>query len=142
MQEIYSDIPFLSAILVCCATAIGVMLLLPARMTDTIKWVCAIASGMTLLISLYLFWAYDRGAGGLQFAEKISWIPKLGISYHNGVDGFSVPMLLLTGLVFFSGVLTMWELKVRVKEFFVLLVSLVTGVFGMFMALDLFFIFV
>ncbi|MCG6909800.1 MAG: NADH-quinone oxidoreductase subunit M [Deltaproteobacteria bacterium] len=142
MQVIYSDIPFLTLILACCIGAIVVVLLTPSRMTRAIKWVCAVSSAMTLVISLYLFVAYDRAIGGLQFGERVDWIPGLGISYHNAIDGFSAPMLLLTGIVFFTGVLTMWELDVRVKEFFALLVSLVTGVFGMFMALDLFFIFV
>jgi NADH-quinone oxidoreductase subunit M len=66
----------------------------------------------------------------------------LGISYFNAVDGFSLPMLLLTGIVFFTAVLTMWELELRVKEFMALIFLLVTGVFGLFMSLDLFFIFV
>ena len=59
--------------------------------------------------------------GGLQFVEKFQWIPSLGITYFNGADGFGLPMLLLTGIVFFTGVLTMWELQTRVKEFFALL---------------------
>jgi NADH-quinone oxidoreductase subunit M len=78
----------------------------------------------------------------MQFAEKIDWVPSMGISYFNAVDGFSLPMLLLTGIVFFTGVLTMWEMEKRVKEFFALMYLLVTGVFGLFMSLDLFFIFV
>jgi NADH-quinone oxidoreductase subunit M len=43
------------------------------------------------------------GPGGYQFAEKIDWIPSMGIHYFNAVDGFNLPMLLLTGLVFFTG---------------------------------------
>jgi NADH-quinone oxidoreductase subunit M len=60
----------------------------------------------------------------------------------NAVDGYALPMLLLTGIVFFTAVLTMWELELRVKEFLALIFLLVTGVFGLFMSLDLFFIFV
>jgi NADH-quinone oxidoreductase subunit M len=78
----------------------------------------------------------------LQFVEKIPWVESLGISYFNAVDGFSLPNLLLTGIVFFTGVLTMWELNIRVKEFFALYFVLVTGVFGLFMSMDLFFIFI
>ena len=81
-------------------------------------------------------------AGGYQFAERVDWIPSFGISYFNAVDGFSLPMILLTGIVFFTAVLTMWELELRVKEFFALIFLLVAGVFGLFMSLDLFFIFV
>ena len=97
---------------------------------------------MAFVLSIYLFIAYDRSQGGLQFVEKVVWMKSLGIHYFNGADGFNLPLLLLTGIVHFTGVLTMWELEERVKEFFVLYFLLVMGVFGFFMSLDLFFIFV
>ncbi len=142
MTLLLARFPFLSALLVCCIGGLLLVLLLPAGKTREIKWVSAATSGLTLFISLYLFLAFDRNIGGLQFVEKRPWVPSLGISYFNGVDGFSVPMILLTGVVFFTGVLTMWDLEKRVKEFFAMIILLVIGVFGMFMALDLFFIFV
>jgi NADH-quinone oxidoreductase subunit M len=134
--------PFLSLLLLSCAAGLLTILLIPARRTTAIKWVSAVFSGITLVVSIYLYCAYDQALGGYQFVERIAWIPSLGISYFNGVDGFSLPMLLLTGIVFFTAVLTMWELELRVKEFFALIFLLVTGVFGLFMSLDLFFIFV
>jgi len=137
-----AQFPFLSLILVCCAGGLLLVLVLPARQTSAIKWASAASGALTLLVSLYLFVAYDQTRGGFQFVEQLEWIPGLGISYLNGVDGFSAPLLLLTGIVYFTGVLTMWELQTRVKEFFALFILLVTGVFGMFMALDLFFIFI
>lgn len=118
------------------------ILFIPEDKKDHIKWVSAVCSGITLIISIYLFFSYDKSLGGLQFVEKVRWIPSMGISYFNGADGFGLPMLLLTGIVFFTGVLTMWELETRVKEFFALVFLLVTGVFGLFMSMDLFFIFV
>ena len=129
-------------LLLCCGLGLLTILLIPARHTRAIKIVSAVFSGLTLAISIYLFSVYDRIAGGYQFVERVDWIPSLGIAYHNGIDGFAAPMLLLTGIVFFTAVLTMWELDLRVKEFFSLIFLLVAGVFGMFMALDLFFIFV
>jgi len=65
-----------------------------------------------------VFLLYDRSQGGLQFVERAAWVPSMGIQYLNAVDGFSLPMVLLTGIVFFTGVLTMWELENRVKEFY------------------------
>ena len=134
--------PFLTAILVCCAAGLAVILLLPPAKVRAIKWASVIFSGLTLLLSLYLYVAYDQGRGGLQFVEKRLWVDSLGIYYFNAADGFNLPMLLLTGIVFFTGVLSMWELELRVKEFFALYFLLVTGVFGLFMSMDLFFIFV
>ena len=142
MHVAYTNFPFLSAILLSCVGGLLVILFIPEDKKDHIKWVSAVCSGITLIISIYLFFAYDKSQGGLQFVEKVRWIPSMGISYFNGADGFGLPMLLLTGIVFFTGVLTMWELETRVKEFFALVFLLVTGVFGLFMSLDLFFIFV
>jgi NADH-quinone oxidoreductase subunit M len=134
--------PFLTAILVCCAAGLAIILLLPPGRARAIKWVSAVCSGLTLLLALYLYLAYDQERGGLQFVEKLLWVDSLGIYYFNAADGFNLPMLLLTGIVFFTGVLSMWELELRVKEFFALYFLLVTGVFGLFMSMDLFFIFV
>ena len=134
--------PVLSLMLLCCVVGLLVILAIPGNRTRAIKQVSAGFSGATLVLALYLFGAYDQAAGGLQFAERLPWVESLGISYFNAVDGFSVPMLLLTGVVFFTAVLTMWELEHRVKEFFALIFVLVAGVFGLFMSFDLFFIFV
>ena len=134
--------PWLSTILFSCVGGLLVILFLPENREKEIKWVSAGFSGITLLISLGLFMAYDKGKGGLQFVEKVRWVPSMGISWFNAADGFNLPMLLLTGIVFFTAVLTMWELAHRVKEFFALTFLLVAGVFGLFMSMDLFFIFV
>lgn len=142
MQITYAGFPYLSTILLSCVGGLFIILFIPGSKTKHIKWVSAVCSGITLVVSVYLFLAYDKSQGGLQFVEKVQWVSSLGITYYNGADGFSLPMLLLTGIVFFTGVLTMWELEVRVKEFFALVFLLVTGVFGLFMSLDLFFIFV
>ncbi len=138
----YARFPFLSLLLLCCIGGLLAILCTPAAQTRRIKWISAVFSGLTLLISAGLFIAYDQSAGGLQFVEKVPWVPSLGIHWYNAADGFNLPMLLLTGIVFFTGVLSMWELETRVKEFFALVFLLVAGVFGLFMSLDLFFIFV
>jgi NADH-quinone oxidoreductase subunit M len=138
----YARFPYLSLLLVICIAGLVAVLLTPGGRKGAIKWISAACGGLTLLVSLYLFVAYDKTLGGVQFAERLEWIPALGVSYLNGVDGFNAPLILLTGIVFFTGVLTMWELETRVKEFFALYILLVTGVFGIFMALDLFFLFV
>ncbi len=142
MDVHYATFPYLTSLLLCCGVGLLAILLTPAGRTGVIKWISAVFSGLTLVIAIYLYVAYDQSAGGFQFAERVAWIPELGISYFNAADGFGLPMLLLTGIVFFTAVLTMWELEYRVKEFFALIFLLVSGVFGLFMSMDLFFIFV
>jgi NADH-quinone oxidoreductase subunit M len=138
----FAGFPYLSAILLSCVIGLFVILLIPEERKAQIKWVSAFFSGITLILSIYLFVAYDKSQAGLQFVERYRWVESIGITYLNAADGFNLPMLLLTGIVFFTGVLTMWELDYRVKEFYALYFLLVLGVFGLFMSLDLFFIFV
>jgi NADH-quinone oxidoreductase subunit M len=142
MNMTFAKFPILSLILLSCAAGLLVILFIPADRKRLIRWVCAVSSGITLILSAIPFLAYDRTLGGLQFVEKILWVPSLGISYFNGADGFNLPLILLTGIVHFTGVLTMWEMEHRVKEFFAFFFLLVTGVFGFFMSMDLFFLFV
>ncbi len=134
--------PFLSAILLTCVVGMLVIMLIPPDRKSLLRLVSASFSGLTLILSLWVFLAYDKSLGGFQFVEDLRWVPSLGINYFNAVDGFSAPNLLLTGIVFFTGVLTMWDLETRVKEYFALYFLMVAGVFGLFMSLDLFFIFV
>jgi NADH-quinone oxidoreductase subunit M len=142
MSVASAGFPYLTAILLSCVAALLVILFIPEERKMLVKWVSLIFSGITLTLCLVVYVSYDRSAGGLQFVEKVLWVKSMGIYYYNAVDGFSLPMLLLTGIVLFTGVLTMWELETRVKEFFALTFLLVAGVFGVFMAMDLFFLFV
>ena len=137
-----AQFPYLSAILLSCVVGLIVILLTPAERKGLIRWTSAIFSGIALALSVYVFFAFDKTQAGLQFVEKVPWIESLGIQYFNAADGFNLPLILLTGIVHFTGVLTMWELGERVKEFFAFYFVLVTGVFGFFMSMDLFFTFV
>jgi len=134
--------PYLSVILLSCVAGLMVILLTPGERKGLIRWTSAIFSGIALALSVYVFFAFDKTQAGLQFVEKVPWIESLGIQYFNAADGFNLPLILLTGIVHFTGVLTMWELEERVKEFFAFYFVLVTGVFGFFMSMDLFFTFV
>jgi len=142
MQIADAGFPYLSAILVSCLAGLLLIVAIPEERKALIRRVSAVFSGITLVLSVIVFLAYDKSQGGLQFVEKVMWSPSLGIQYFNAADGFNLPNLLLTGIVFFTGVLTMWELETRVKEYYALYFLLVLGVFGLFMSMDLFFIFV
>jgi NADH-quinone oxidoreductase subunit M len=85
-----------------------------------------------------------RGAQGLaSFIQeiKIPWVPALGITFHLGVDGTTAPMVLLTGLAAFGGVLISWRIEERTREFMAFFLLLVVGVYGVFVSLDLFLLF-
>jgi NADH-quinone oxidoreductase subunit M len=136
-----NEIPVLTITLV--IPLLGAMLImgLPAQQHKGIKWTAAFATLISLLLSIAVFLAYDRAAGGMQFVETIPWIKDLGVNYALGVDGISIPMLLLTNLIGFSSVYASWNLAERVKEFFALLLILIAGVMGTFITTDLFIFF-
>jgi NADH-quinone oxidoreductase subunit M len=96
------------------------------------------ASALTLGLALYLYLAYDPAAGGFQFREQYLLVRALGISVELGADGVSVLMVLLTAIIIFAGCFASWTVRVRDQEFYALLLTLVTGVFGVFVSLDLF----
>ena len=76
--------------------------------------------------------------GGFQFFEELPLVPTLGISYQLAIDGMSLVLVLLTAIIILAGVFASWTVKTRDQEFYALLLLLVTGVFGVFVSLDLF----
>jgi len=134
--------PYLSIILFSPVVGALIIMALPKEKHLAIKLVAAVFAFISMALSVYVFFAYDQAAGGMQFEEQMRWIPSLGISYHLGADGISLPLLLLTGVITFCGVLVSWVRDSRPKEFFAFLLILVTGVFGVFVALDLILLFV
>ncbi|SHF49817.1 NADH dehydrogenase subunit M [Desulfacinum infernum DSM 9756] len=138
----FAQFPVLSAILFSTILALLVILFIPDDRPKLIKQVSLGFAAVGLVLCLYVYFAYDTQKGGLQFVERFLWVKSLGIYHFLAVDGINVPMLFLTAVVLFTGVLTMWELEKRVKEYFALTYLLVAGVYGVFMSMDLFFIFV
>ena len=106
-----------------------------------VRWTALAGSFVSLVASLYVYWAYDRAAAGFQFYEKFDLVPSLGISYELGLDGMSALMVLLTSIIIFAGAFASWTVKERSQEFYALLLLLVTGVYGVFVSLDLFIFF-
>ena len=75
------------------------LLVLPNRWKPYARWIALGSAGITAILSLIVYFGYDVAQGGYQFQEQYPWVPALGISYHVGVDGISVPMIFLTGLL-------------------------------------------
>jgi len=114
---------------------------LPRTAKLAVRMTAAIAGAATVVISAYLFFAYDRTAGGIQFVERVSWVRQLGLSYHLGVDGIGISLVVLTAFIISTGAFASWTIEHRTKEFYAALFALVTGVFGVFIAMDMFFFF-
>jgi NADH-quinone oxidoreductase subunit M len=106
-----------------------------------VRYASLAGATVSLIASLWIYWAYDRDLAGFQFQEEFALVSSLGISYLLAVDGISILMSLLTSIIIFAGVFASWTVKQRSQEFYALLLLLVTGVYGVFVALDLFILF-
>jgi NADH-quinone oxidoreductase subunit M len=126
------------AILLPLASAF-VAFLLPARRPGAIRALAIFATGVSLLLTLYIFSQFDRQNAGYQFVKSIEWLPSLGINLKFGVDGISMTLLLLVGLVSFAGVLVSHEIHDRQKEYYILFLALTSGISGTFCSMDMFF---
>ena len=111
---------------------------IPRDKVDLIKTVSAVITGLQFLLTLVLWNNFDSSIGSIQFEEKYEWIPSFNIEYYLGVDGLSIPMVILTGLLFFIGVFVSWNINKAVKGYFALFLLLNTGVMGVFLSLDFF----
>jgi NADH-quinone oxidoreductase subunit M len=130
--------PILSVIVFTPIVAGLLILLFPAELKNEVRVTALAAAVFALLLSIWVYFSYDQTVAGYQFQEFHRWLPALGIGYHVGVDGMSAPLVLLTGVVMFTGVLISWGIEDRPREFFAFLFILATGVFGVFVSLDLF----
>lgn len=127
--------PYLSVILflpVAGAVVIGLLI----KEARTVRITAALFTFAAFALSLALFVMFDR-SGGLQFVEEHLWIESLGAKYYLGVDGLSLPMVILTTFLGFVSVFVSWKINLRVKEYFVWLLLLETGILGVFCSLDL-----
>ena len=144
------NFPVLSVITFTPMVAAVLMLLMPAQRKNETRAVALAAATFALILSFWVYLNYNQTIGGYQFQEQYNWLPALGISLHFGVDGMSTPLVLLTGVVMFTGVLISWGddnkhvmagIQDRPREFFAFLFILASGVFGVFVSLDLFMLF-
>lgn len=103
-----------------------------------IKYVAGAFAGLSLVFSLLCIGGFNPSDPAVQFRERVEWIPSLGIWYSMGLDGLSSALLLLSAFLSLVAVLSSWgPIKERVKEFYILMLVLETGLLGVFVARDL-----
>jgi NADH:ubiquinone oxidoreductase subunit 4 (chain M) len=115
-----------------------VVAFIPRDKEDIIRYTSAAFTGLQFIVAIQLWRKFEPENGGMQFMERLDWIPSLNISYILGVDGLSLPMVLLTAMLFFIGVFVSWNINKAVKGYFALYLLLDAGVVGVFLSLDFF----
>jgi NADH-quinone oxidoreductase subunit M len=125
-------------------TAFAIFLLfIPMRWKKVHRIVTLIASIVMFAISTRLWTGFNPDIPGFQFVDKYPWIPQFGITYHVGVDGVSLLLVLLTTLLLPVVVLAAWSLNIEhIKSLHITFLLLTTGMIGTFVALDLFLFYV
>ena len=135
--------PLLTLVTFLPAVGAMVVLLLPRRQEPLTKLLALATTVVTFGISLPLYFGFDATSADYQFVEQVAWIPSLGVSYHLGVDGISVLLVLLTTFLMPLVILSSWaSVESRWKEFAITMLLLEAGMVGVFVSLDLFLFYV
>ena len=138
------NFPLLSLVLFTPLAGAILLLFVNKRHENAIRWIANVFACAGFVVSLPLWFSYNPQDPGWQFVEKVEWIPSIGAQYFLGVDGFSCLLILLTTLMGSISVLSSWTaITQRVKEYYIFLLVLQTGMIGAFVSLDflLFFLF-
>ena len=130
-------------ILIPLLTSVAILLM---RNEQQVKLTALLGAGAQFVLAIVLLFAFraERAAGNttqMLFELQYKWFPAWNISFHLGVDGISVAMILLTAFVVIAGVLVSWNVTKMTKEFYFLLIMLSMGAYGFFVSLDLFILF-
>jgi NADH-quinone oxidoreductase subunit M len=143
LYDLPTGVPWLSLIWISMLLPAIIMMFLKPEQKQAIRVVGTVFAFISLALSLLVFFAYDYGsAQKFQFVEELPWLPQVGINYILGVDGVNLPMLILNGFVIFTGALMSWNIENRAREYWILLLILTAGVYGVFVSIDLFLFFV
>ena len=144
-EDLLQGVPVLTLMIL--LPLIGTVLVFTVgRSITIIRWLSLIFSGIPVVLSVMLLFAFQWG-GALpagetfadpQFYESYEWIPSLGVSYTVGIDGISLPLLLITPLLTFLSILFSWDVTTRPREYFGLMLVMQVGITGVFVLMDYF----
>src|ERR1043166_2832945 len=126
----------------CLPIFAAVVLALTLRtFTVVMRGIAVVTTGLSALLAIIMFVGFsgaEIGDSGYRFEQHLSWVKTLGISYHVGVDGINVGLILMGAIVAFAAACVSSEIKEREKEFYILLLVMAGGILGAFASLDLF----
>lgn len=132
----------LTLILFTPVLAAVILFFLPREQEDLLRWTAFVLSFVPLAFSLALWFGFDAGKPGFQYEERAVWYAAINSSYHLGVDGISLTMVLLTTLLTPLAILASFTIKDNIKAYMILFFLLEMGMLGVFLSLDLLLFFV
>ena len=121
---------------------IGAVAVLFVRSNGAIRWTAFGVTAATFLLSLLLLLAFDWHAGNIQMIQTLNWIPAFNVQYKVGIDGLSLPLVLLTTFVTLVATIASWDVQRMTRGYFVLFLLLETSILGVFLSMDFFLFYV
>src|SRR5437762_2468639 len=134
--------PLLTLMIFIPLLGMAVVLALPSRAHDLIRWTATAFSAPPLLLAVALLVRFQPKVEGFQFVQRAPWIEAFNIEYFVGTDGISITMVVLTALLCFLCMIASFGIDKGVKGYYALFLLLETGMLGVFCALDFFLFFV
>jgi len=128
----------LSAVLWVPLLGVLAIVFMPKQAVAAIRGVAVLCAGISFALSWNLFFSFDQTSAGLQFVERLQWVPEMGMTYTLGVDGLSLPMVMLTTLLSLVAVVASFSIEERVKGYFAWFMLMEFAILGVFMAQDWF----
>ncbi len=132
MDNVLSWITFLPVV------GILAILFVPKDNKNTVRIIAAVFTGLQLVLAVWIYRNFDSSTSAIQFSEQYKWIPSFNIDYFMGIDGLSVPMVLLTAFLSFICIFASWGIEKSVKGYFAMFLLLDAGMMGVFCSLDFF----
>jgi NADH-quinone oxidoreductase subunit M len=129
--------PTLAVMILLPTLAALVVALIPKRRSELVYPLALTLSFVPLAMVLYVLWTFEVGVPGFQFTQQVLWYEPLGISWHVGVDGISLLLLVLTAILFPISIAASKSVEKNQKMYMVAMLLLETGMLGVFVALDL-----
>lgn len=135
---ISTQFPWLTTIILLPLVAAFVIPLIPAQQSKTIRWYALGVGIADFVLMVYAFWRnYDLQNSTFQLAESYPWVPQLGLNWSVAVDGLSLPLVLLTGLITTLAILAAWNVTNKPRLFYFLMLAMYSAQIGVFAAQDI-----
>ncbi|MBA3922060.1 MAG: NAD(P)H-quinone oxidoreductase subunit 4, partial [Nostocaceae cyanobacterium] len=132
------EFPWLTTILLMPLMAALAIPFIPDKEGKTLRWYALSVGLADLGLMVYAFWYhYDFHSSAFQLSESYPWVPQLGLNWSLAVDGISMPLVLLTGLITTLAMLASWNVSNKPRLFYALMLAMYTAQIGVFVAQDI-----
>ena len=118
------------------------LVFMPKESVAAIKQTALAVAVADFLLSIFLWTNFDNTSHKMQFELNVPWIEAWGINFHVGLDGISLLLYVMTTFLTMICVIASWDVKIHVREYMIAMLTLSTGMLGVFIALDLFMFYV